>query len=295
MKRIYLFYFLLPLCTLYPQEGDYFPLALGNTWTYLFYENTYENITILKDSVDNRGTRYFSTHSTPPTVYKWDYTVSPAKDSIYWMDDILIYIANCDSGDTWFSRWETDSLGVRQPTERAVVTNTGYALLFNNIYRAKEISYYFIYDGDTVFTGQNWINSDIYAENIGLVNSGIEYYGYSYQRLTGCVLNGDSLGYIYTGVGITELVPLGEPELFQNYPNPFNPSTRISYSIPEYSHVSLIVYDMLGREVSRLVDDFQAAGAHQVTFNAEAISTGIYFYRLNIGNNSITKKMFFIK
>jgi len=68
--------------------------------------------------------------------------------------------------------------------------------------------------------------------------------------------------------------------LSQNYPNPFNPSTVIAYGLPTNSHVSLRVYDVLGRLVSVLVNEDQNAGYHQAVFNIGSLSSGVYFYRL---------------
>jgi hypothetical protein len=86
-----------------------------------------------------------------------------------------------------------------------------------------------------------------------------------------------------------------EFELYQNYPNPFNPSTTIKFSIKNNSNVSLIVYDITGREISKLVNGFYTAGSHQVIFNAERLSSGIYFYVLKSGDISISKKMILLK
>lgn len=83
--------------------------------------------------------------------------------------------------------------------------------------------------------------------------------------------------------------------LEQNYPNPFNPVTTIQYSIPEKSHVKLIVYDILGRNISTLVDEVQYAGIYKIDFNANNLSSGVYFYRIEAGNYSETKRMVLLK
>jgi len=85
--------------------------------------------------------------------------------------------------------------------------------------------------------------------------------------------------------------------LAQNYPNPFNPSTLIGYQLPEASHVSLKIYDELGREVATLVDEFQQAGIHNSTFNIQnwSLPSGVYFYTLKVGDFIETKKMILIK
>ncbi len=89
-------------------------------------------------------------------------------------------------------------------------------------------------------------------------------------------------------------------DLRQNYPNPFNPTTTIEYSIPNVGtahelSVHLIVYDILGREVATLVNEKQTAGAYSVIFNANGLTSGVYFYRLKAGNYSAIKKMILLK
>jgi len=75
-----------------------------------------------------------------------------------------------------------------------------------------------------------------------------------------------------------------------NNPNPFNPVTIISFSIPKTYYVSLIVYDLLGREIAVLVNQVKEAGQYQVEFNANSLSSGVYIYKLQLGNKIITKK-----
>ena len=83
--------------------------------------------------------------------------------------------------------------------------------------------------------------------------------------------------------------------LSQNYPNPFNPSTKISYSIPKSGSVKISLYDILGREIIKLVDDYKEVGKYEIEFNAGNLSSGIYFYRINSGNYTKTKKMVLLK
>ena len=90
-----------------------------------------------------------------------------------------------------------------------------------------------------------------------------------------------------------------EIHLYQNYPNPFNPVTRIKYTIPERSNVSLTVYDILGRRVATLINQQQNAGRYEVNFNPSLInvglSSGIYFYTLKTDAALITKKLIYLK
>ena len=79
--------------------------------------------------------------------------------------------------------------------------------------------------------------------------------------------------------------------LYQNYPNPFNPNTNITFDLPKGDFTRLAVYDILGREVSVLVNEFKTSGRYTINFNASVLSSGIYFYTLQSGNITITKKM----
>lgn len=83
--------------------------------------------------------------------------------------------------------------------------------------------------------------------------------------------------------------------LSQNYPNPFNPSTTINYTLSETQFVTLKVFDVLGREVEILINEEVNAGNHSIQFNANGLSSGIYFYRLNAGNIWQTKSMILMK
>ena len=84
-------------------------------------------------------------------------------------------------------------------------------------------------------------------------------------------------------------------ELKQNYPNPFNPATEISFTLPENNFVTLKVYDVSGRLVKTLVNDFRTAGNYKVSFDGGGISSGIYFYKLESGQFTDVKKMILVK
>lgn len=99
-----------------------------------------------------------------------------------------------------------------------------------------------------------------------------------------------------TAVEETESIPTTF-SLSQNYPNPFNPETVISYQLPVSSFVTLKVYDTLGRQVATLVNEFQTAGIHNSTFSilSSALTSGIYFYKLQSGSFVDVKKMMLVK
>ena len=84
-------------------------------------------------------------------------------------------------------------------------------------------------------------------------------------------------------------------KLSQNYPNPFNPATTINFDIPVNGNVTLQVFDLSGREVDVLVNEYRTEGTYSVNFNGESYSSGVYFYRLTVNNFTDTKKMLLIK
>ncbi|HPL95287.1 MAG TPA: T9SS type A sorting domain-containing protein [bacterium] len=97
-----------------------------------------------------------------------------------------------------------------------------------------------------------------------------------------------------TGVENAMTVPV-EFSLLQNYPNPFNPETAIEYSLPREGLVRLAIYDLMGQLVTLLVNEQQCPGVHRVIWNAMGLPSGIYFYRLEAGNFSQTKRLVLTK
>jgi len=83
--------------------------------------------------------------------------------------------------------------------------------------------------------------------------------------------------------------------LLQNYPNPFNPQTKIGYALPKKAKVNLAVYDILGRKIITLVDDYKEPGSYEVVFDASTYASGVYMYRLTTENYVLSRKMLYLK
>lgn len=83
--------------------------------------------------------------------------------------------------------------------------------------------------------------------------------------------------------------------LEQNYPNPFNPSTTISYQLPKAGLVTLKIYDMVGKEIKVLVNEYKETGRYTVEFNATGLASGVYMYRLDCNDYHATKKLTLLK
>jgi len=101
--------------------------------------------------------------------------------------------------------------------------------------------------------------------------------------------------YEYSGIIEVEVLGNISYELAQNYPNPFNPSTKITYSIPQKSFVTLKVFDPLGSIVSELVSEEKEAGKYEIDFNASDLSSGVYIYRLSANEVVLTRKMILLR
>ena len=133
-------------------------------------------------------------------------------------------------------------------------------------------------------------NPDVLASPITL-NSGAGVFYVAFARVSGSTENT-----LENNTGVNDQTVKPESfELSQNYPNPFNPSTRINFTITQRSLVTLKIYNVLGKEVSTLINSEKEAGTYNVNFNAGQLSTGIYFYKLTAGNNSLVKKMILMK
>lgn len=122
--------------------------------------------------------------------------------------------------------------------------------------------------------------TEIAGELVKIVVTGTNLYPYVSDLMTGISSNGE--------------IPKAY-ELSQNFPNPFNPATKIKFAIPQSSLVTLKIYNILGKEVASLISENLNAGNYEVDFNAAALSSGSYFYRITAGEFTSVKKMLLIK
>jgi ligand-binding sensor domain-containing protein len=142
-------------------------------------------------------------------------------------------------------------------------------------------------------SGTNWT-----AVNAGLTDTNVYALTVSdanlYAGTDGGVFR-RPLAEMIASVGLSTNELPREFQLLQNYPNPFNPSTTIKFELPKISHVTLTVYDILGRQVSALVNDRMDAGVHEIKFDGSNLASGVYFYRLQAGDFVATKRLLLLK
>jgi photosystem II stability/assembly factor-like uncharacterized protein len=142
--------------------------------------------------------------------------------------------------------------------------------------------------------GTSWSSQTVYpiSGTIGHLAFVDTSYGW------GVTSNGEVIRYRPAGANAVGEDKSGKPQSFtleQNYPNPFNPTTRVTFSIGTHGHTSLRVFDLLGREVAVLVNEVKQAGTYSISFNASALPSGVYFYKLTSGSFAQTKRMVLIK
>lgn len=255
--------------------SEFYPLHVGNFWKYRSWSSTstITNIfakTVIKDTTIN-GKIYkqvlnLGLNYTPGSIsYQrmdsnivYEFNPQTSKDSI-------LFVFSACVGDTIFA------------------TNFSVWRLDN---KSETILHYFMYP-DVVFYSKD------FSRGIGYTGGTIELGG---TNLVGAVINGVVYGdTTLTGIEKEKAGVITDYKLFQNYPNPFNPTTTIKYQIVNPSFVTLKIYDVLGKEIGTLVNQYQNAGRYNVTFNANGLSSGIYIYVLKSGNYLASKKLILLK
>ncbi len=276
----------------------YLPLKTGNIWVYnwIYMGNpttggTSKSI-VTKDTLINShkyykcsfpvlGTQYIRVDSISGNVYFFN----PQGGCSYHPGEILI--------DSLFSK-KSDTVSFCDSIYRKCI-DTGFVTLFQNQYLKK----------DFVPIMELTASSRFYAKNLGLyfLNRGDPYT--TIYSLKGCVINGIVYGDTSVPVGLQNIsyeIP-DNFSLSQNYPNPFNPVTKIKFSIPLSRGVSeglgvlsrLVIYDILGREITTLVNEQLKPGMYEVEWDGSNYPSGVYFYKLITTDYSESRRMVLIK
>ncbi len=278
---------------------NFYPLNIGNKWVYDEYTyiegNTYHDILIREvttDSILPNGKNYFQLeeylYSLSNITYSFE-RIDTANGLVYRFyedpglndDEYLIEDLLADVGDTvWTSREFYDPYF---PTV-VVEQNTFQKWNLENL----RIIYKHLGLGSYTHS---------LTKDLGLDSIGYDFdFGNTDVILKGCIIDGEVYGDT-TVVSVEDENPelTTKFSLTQNYPNPFNPTTKISWQSPVGSQQTLKIYDVLGKEVATLVDEFKPAGKYEVEFNASSLPSGIYFYQLRVGSFIQTKKMVLMK
>jgi photosystem II stability/assembly factor-like uncharacterized protein len=227
----------------------------------------------------------YNWHLTTYRNYEWGVyriMVNPYKTGVIYVGSVLAgFFISEDFGYTWKSANE----GL--PSGSWV---SGIALSKDKIYISATTDY-----EDAIYESyQDKISWEMIGDK--KFNEWIRVIGYSWQNQT--LYAGGKGIYKYTYPTDIKDSKQSFPvnQLFiNNYPNPFNPGTIINYSLPESGYIQLKVYDILGREITTIVDEFQTVGDYKVKFDGSNLPGGIYLYSLKFGNSYFSKKMVLLK
>ena len=284
MKKLIIFIplilcFLPPFQNIYAQ--DYFPLEVGNRWDYFveihipggFTSYDTSSIQIEDQQIMPNGLEYFVLSETLFNNF------FPRSKYLRKENNKYYYYNEDDSTDCFYLRFDlpTDSfyldcMGGQWDVDSYVNT---YTFGFSDTLQYQNIEYVFSkHFGGYSFT-DHWVAT-------------------YYFTLKGCIISGVTYGNLLVDVQDEIKTPI-KFELSQNYPNPFNPATKIKYQIPETEKVTLKIFDVLGNEISTLVNEEKPAGKYEADFIGNTLTSGIYFYQLKTGNFIEMKKMILLK
>jgi len=261
----------------YPQMD--FPLQIGNRWQYTDGSSSlnYSESRAVKDTMMPNGIIYTRVEGSlvsgffrkeGPKVFSYN-TTSNA--------EFIKYDFSLKAGDT---------VRVQIFAARKILTTVSSTGTMNVFGYTR--NYMTFFQDDLSSTNDNF---EMIADGFGILENIGE--GPTFG-LNGAIINGIQYGEILQVENRAVNIPI-HFSLLQNYPNPFNPTTDINYSIPKSGFVKIKVYDLLGREVTTLVNEFKPAGNYHVQFNAGKLVSGVYFYRMESGEYSQTKKLLLLK
>lgn len=195
-----------------------------------------------------------------------------------------MFIKTTDAGVNWSPEIYL-TLGHTLYTMKFVNNTTGFVCGDNGIlYRTTNQGNFW----DSTVTGTNEILYSLFMVN---ENTGWAVGNYGTILKT---TNGGGTGYTIGIQPVSNEIP-HEFYLSQNYPNPFNPATKIKFQIPEAGHTKITIFDILGREIRTIVNEQIKPGTYEIGFDADNLSSGIYFYQLQSGSYINTKKMILTK
>lgn len=270
------------------------PLKPGNKWVYQStiagdHSNPETYQYLITDSIqviidipfyvarEGRNLGYANYYGITPNQLFARYD-SEISDSLYTYFKIMP-----QKGDTWEQQWKN---GI---TLHNTIIDTFVTQVFGNSITIYTVDRLTIENGDTSTFGGS---REYWTKEYGMLNG---LYEQAEDILKGCVIDGVLYGdTTITGIEEVNMLP-DKFVLYQNYPNPFNPNTVISWELATGSKVRLEIYNILGEKLKILIDKYYNSGKYSLTFNAEDLPSGIYFYRLISEDFIQTKKMILLR
>ena len=284
----------------YDDPSKFFPAKTGDMWEYFYYDSPYSDTlqtVTMNDSIDEQGTVF---------IRQLTCKINPNElisNNLYWIDTLnnvhgyyrdtisIIYKLASSQGTQWvirrYSEHAFEMMRIDSVFELVILGNTTIVKKYRN---------YFAFDS-TEISGID--RENIYlAYGFGLINwQGLEGNGIYYVK--GLVINGvlfgDTTNVITSVFDVEPFSYVQDYNLYQNFPNPFNPTTTLGYSIPTNNFVTIKLYDVLGNEVITLVNEQKQAGKYEMLYNASNLASGVYYYQINAGDFTQTRKLMLMK
>ncbi len=236
------------------------------------------------------GTTFGAISKTTDGGLNWQYLPSPYATKIFFLNEMTGWKFGSDNiykttngGVNWQQQFHSSG-AIRQV--QFINPSTGWAVndnltTFGSILKSTN-------------GGANWFETINFSAflffSVNFINENTGWVSGEGGAIIKTTTGGSSIG--------VQQINTSLPDKFyleQNYPNPFNPNTNIEFSLPKNSFVKLKVFDLLGREIANLVNENLSAGSYKYDFNASALTSGIYFYKLETENFSETRKMVLVK
>lgn len=254
---------------------NYFPLSLGNSWTYTGSNDTvYKRTQSISTTTQTADYTYylFGNSNSPFDTIRQDNAGNIVK--LYRGTDHMWFYFTKDSGSVYSFPFSNYTYEVKVRKGLTVKTHCG---TFTNC-----ISFYFnapgVIDDEIGY---------IFAPDIGLI---VVYGAWRDDLLFSHNINGGP-----TSVSPNQIPIAKNISLLQNYPNPFNPNTMIHYQVHEPGAIKLTMHNLLGQEIETLVNETKNEGNYSVTFNGNNLPSGVYYYSLRSNNTVLTKKCLLMK
>ncbi|MBI4548855.1 MAG: T9SS type A sorting domain-containing protein [Ignavibacteriae bacterium] len=249
----------------FSQDLPFFPLHVGDRWTYRSPWGDSLFISIEQETVLTNNLRYFKTRGFLPEYIRSEGSIVYFRSD---SSDYKYFDFTASPGDTFMR-----SLTIYGDTLIRGLCCTDSLTIFQ---QRKKIWYFY----QDLIGYYDVISFEDVAEGIGI--AAITFYpaGNEYRyTLRRAIINGVEFSEP-TSVEHNDVIGFMEYRLTQNYPNPFNLQTTITYELPQKSLVSLRIFNILGDEMMTLVNEIQEAGQKQVSFRGTSLSTGVYYYRI---------------
>lgn len=283
-------------------QCDLFPLKSSLHYTYDYYSiSTIREVVVLTELTIDSGIVEYIVHDSSmvnDTTILWSIE---ERQSIFHNDSISYY----GRKDTSYWIFDTTYLYITETTSGLHTLISNGKVWQSPLCSPLDTQSVFRYsDSSSGFVGLNWYNSTScagghdtswFSDKLGLIRRSIlSYSGLCHN--THSNMSTEIILHDVPVLSVNEMNNLAiEFNLKQNFPNPFNPTTTISYILLRQSHVVLRLYDVLGRKIKTLLNERQAAGQHSFILQMDNLSSGAYFYQLQVGNMIQTKKLIVLK